>query len=168
MKLNINNYLKQFAGLSPRERFLSVLATVLVLFYSVYLFVVAPILADNLVLEQKIKAQQQAYQYLNNISTEVERLRNQQPKMDDNLQGQSLMAIIDASSLEKDMKSCIKRMIPDEPDTVTLWLENCSFDQFIEWIAVLEAEHSMTVHQISVEAEQVNKDKISSKVMLSH
>ena len=168
MKLNINNYIKQFAGLSPRERFLSVLATVVVLFYSVYLFVVDPILADNLVLEQKIKVQQQAYQYLNNISTEVERLRNQQPKMDDNLQGQSLMAIIDASSSEKDMKSCIKRMIPDEADTVSLWLENCSFDRFIEWIAVLEAEHSITVNQISVEAEQVNKDKVSIKVMLSH
>lgn len=168
MKLNINNHLKQFAGLSPRERFLSVLATVVVLFYSAYLFVVAPILADNIVLEQKIKAQQQAYQYLNNISTEVERLRNQQPKMDDNLQGQSLMAIIDASSSEKDMKFCIKRMIPDEADTVSLWLENCSFDRFIEWVAVLEAEHSITVNQISVEAEQVNKDKVSIKVMLSH
>ena len=154
--------------MSPRERFLSVLATVLVLFYGLYLFVVDPILADNIVLEQKIKAQQQAYQYLNNISTEVERLRNQQPKMDDNLQGQSLMAIIDASSAEKDMKSCIKRMIPDDVDTVTLWLENCSFDRFIEWIAVLEAEHGIGVNQISVEVEQVNKDKVSSKVILSH
>ena len=154
--------------MSPRERFLSVLATVVVLFYSVYLFIVAPILAENIVLEQKIKAQQQAYQYLNNISTEVIRLRNQQPKMDDNLQGQSLMAIIDASSAEKDMKSCIKRMIPDETDTVTLWLENCSFDRFIEWMAVLEAEQGITVNQISVEAEQVNKDKVSSKVILSH
>ena len=88
--------------------------------------------------------------------------------MDNDGQGQSLMAIIDASSTEKDMKSCIKRMIPDEADTVTLWLENCSFDRFIEWIAILEAEHSITVNQISVEAEQVNKDKVSSKVMLSH
>jgi type II secretory pathway component PulM len=88
--------------------------------------------------------------------------------MDNDEQGLSLMAIIDASSAEKDMKSCIKRMIPDEVDTVTLWLENCSFDRFIEWIAILEAEHSITVNQISVEAEQVNKDKVSSKVMLSH
>ena len=154
--------------MSPRERFLSVLATVVVLFYSVYIFVIDPILADNIVLEQKIKAQQQAYQYLNNISTEVERLRNQQPKMDNDEQGQSLMAIIDASSAEKDMKSCIKRMIPDETDTVTLWLENCSFDRFIEWMAVLEAEQGISVNQISVEAEQVNKDKVSIKVMLSH
>ncbi len=154
--------------MSPRERFLSVLAMVVVLFYSVYLFVVDPILADNIVLEQKIKAQQQAYQYLNNISTEVIRLRNQQPKMDNDEQRLSLMAIIDASSAEKDMKSCIKRMIPDETDTVTLWLENCSFDRFIEWMAVLEAEQGISVNQISVEAEQVNKDKVSIKVMLSH
>ena len=154
--------------MSPRERFLSVLAMVVVLFYSVYLFVVDPILADNIVLEQKIKAQQQAYQYLNNISTEVIRLRNQQPKMDNDEQRLSLMAIIDASSAEKDMKSCIKRMIPDETDTVTLWLENCSFDRFIEWMVVLEAEQGISVNQISVEAEQVNKDKVSIKVMLSH
>ena len=154
--------------MSPRERFLSVLAMVVVLFYGVYLFVVAPILADNIVLEQKIKAQQQAYQYLNNISTEVIRLRNQQPKMDNDEQRLSLMAIIDASSAEKDMKPFIKRMIPDETDTVTLWLENCSFDRFIEWMAVLEAEQGISVNQISVEAEQVNKDKVSIKVMLSH
>ena len=154
--------------MSPRERFLSVLAMVVVLFYSVYLFVVDPILAENIVLEQKIKVQQQAYQYLNNISTEVIRLRNQQPKMDNDEQRLSLMAIIDASSAEKDMKSCIKRMIPDETDTVTLWLENCSFDRFIEWMAVLEAEQGISVNQISVEAEQVNKDKVSIKVMLSH
>ena len=153
--------------MSPRERFLSVLATVVVLFYSVYLFVVDPILADNIVLEQKIKAQQQAYQYLNNISTEVERLRNQQPKMDNDEQGQSLMAIIDASSTEKDIKSCIKRMIPDDADKVTLWLENCSFDRFIEWMAALENEHSITVNQISVESEQINKDQVNIKVLLS-
>lgn len=168
MKLNINSYLKQFSGLSPRERFLSIFVSVVVLLYSVYLFIVAPILADTIVLEQKIKAQQQAYQYLNNISTEVVRLRNQQPEIENNQQGQSLMAMIDASGTEKDMKPCIKRMIPDEADKVTLWLENCSFDRFIEWIAVLEAERGITVNQISVEAEQVNKDQVSSKVVLRH
>ncbi len=168
MKLNINSYLKQFSGLSPRERFLAVLATGIVLFYSVYLLVVEPMLADALVLEQKIKAQQQAYEYLNNISTEVVRLRNQQPEIDNNQQGQSLMAIIDASGTEQDMKSCIKRMIPDEADKVTLWLENCSFDRFIEWIAVLETERGITVNQISIEAEQGNKDQVSSKVVLRH
>jgi hypothetical protein len=35
-------------------------------------------------------------------------------------------------------------------------------------MAVLEAEQGISVNQISVEAEQVNKDKVSIKVMLSH
>ena len=168
MKLNVNNLLKQFAELSPRERLLSVVVTVAVLFYSVYLLVFAPIAADKSVLEQKIKAQQQTYQYLNNISAEVTKLSHQQPKAETDQQGQSLMAILDASSTEMEIKPSIKRMVPDEADKVTVWLENASFDQFIEWMAVLETKYGIAVNQLSVTVEQANKDKASIKVMLSH
>ena len=168
MKLNVNNLLKQFTELSPRERLLSVVVTVAVLFYSVYLLFFAPIAADKSVLEQKIKAQQQTYQYLKNMSAEVTKLSHQQPKTEINQQGQSLMAIIDASSMEMDIKPSIKRMVPDETDSVTVWIENASFDQFIEWMAVLDAKYGIAVKQLSVAVEQANKDSVSIKVMLNH
>jgi len=167
LKLNINNLQKQFAQLSPRERLLSVAVSVVVLFYSAYLLVFAPILADKIVLEQKIKAQQHILQYLSNISAEVTELRNQQPETDNSQEGQSLMVMIDTSSAEMDIKPSIKRMVPDDADKVTLWLEDCAFDQFIDWMAALETKHGITVNQLAVTVDQANKDKVSIKVMLS-
>jgi len=67
-----------------------------------------------------------------------------------------------------EIKPSIKRMVPDEADKVTVWLENASFDQFIEWMAVLETKYGIAVNQLSVTVEQANKDKVSIKVMLSH
>ena len=110
MKLDLNNLQKHYLALSPRERLLSVAVTVVVVFYSAYLLVFAPILADKIVLEQKIKAQQQVYQYLTNISTQVAELRTQQPETDNSLEGQSLMALVDASSIEVGIKASIKQL----------------------------------------------------------
>jgi len=167
LKLNINNLQKQFAQLSPRERLLSIAVSVVVLFYSAYLLVFAPILADKIVLEQKIKAQQHILQYLSNISAEVTELRNQQPETDNSQEGQSLMVMIDTSSAEMDIKPSIKRMVPDDADKVTLWLEDCAFDQFIDWMAALETKHGITVNQLAVTVDQAHKDKVGIKVMLS-
>ncbi len=167
MNLNINNLQKQFALLSPRERVLSIAVSVVVLFYSVYLLIFAPILADKIVLEQKIKAQQQTYQYLSSISAEVAELRNQQPETDTSQEEQSLMVMIDTSSVEMDIKSSIKRMVPDDAYKVTLWLEDCAFDQFIDWMAALETNLGITVSQLAVTVDQENIDKVSIKVILS-
>ncbi len=167
MKLDLNNLQKHYLALSPRERLLSVAVTVVVVFYSAYLLVFAPILADKIVLEQKIKAQQQVYQYLTNISTQVAELRTQQPETDNSLEGQSLMALVDASSIEVGIKASIKQLVPEEAEKLTLWLENCAFDQFIDWMVELDTKHGITVSQLAVTVDQANKNKVSIKVLLS-
>ena len=167
LKLNKNDILLKLTELSPRERLLSVVSVVVIILYSSYLLIFEPITADGLVLEQKIKAQQQAYQYLKKISVEVAELRKNQPGTIESQAGQSLMAIIDASSIQMAIKPTITRVVPDGTDKVTLWLENSLFDQFIDWVAVLETKHGITVNEMTIALDQANSGRVTVKVLLS-
>jgi len=167
LKLEKNDILQRLAALSARERWLSAGAVVVILFYGLYGLIVAPIAAEKIQLEQKINAQQQAYQYIKKIGAEVAELRlNQQDAV---ISGEelSLMAVVDASSNQMEVKPAIKRMMPDGADKVTLWLENIAFDKLIDWLAVLETKHAVTVNQISINREQTHVGTVSVKLLLS-
>ncbi len=169
MKLNKNEFLQRLETLSPRERILSIGVIVFIIFYALYQLVIAPIAAEKILLEQKMNAQQRIYQAIKKTSLEVAELRkNQQDTAVDSVDGQSIMTVIDASSHELDIKSAIKRMIPEGADKVTLWLENIAFDKLTLWLAVLETKHSITVEQISISREQTNKGTVTAKLLLSH
>jgi len=168
LKLNKNDILQRLAALSPRERLLSVGVVVFIVFCGLYQLVIAPIAAEKILLEQKINAQQQSYQTIKKISVEVAGLRKNQQDTVKSEEGQSLMAAIDASSNQLEIKPAIKRMIPDGADKVTLWLENIAFDKLTNWLAVLETKHAITVDQISVNREQTNKGAVTAKLLLSN
>ncbi len=166
LKLNKNEILLKLSELSPRERLLSAVIVVVVVIYSGYLLVFAPIATDNMLLEQKIKSQQQALQYLKKISVEVAELRKNHPGIVEGQDGESLMTIIDASSIQMAIKPMITRVNPNGADKVTLWLEHSSFDQFIDWLSVLETKHGITVNEISISLDEANVSKVSVKVLL--
>lgn len=167
LKLEKNDILQRLAALSARERWLSVGAVVIILFYGLYGLIVAPIAEEKIQLEQKINAQQQTYQYIKKIGAEVAVLR--QNKQDAVISGeeQSLMAVVDAGSNQLEVKPAIKRMIPDGADKVTLWLENIAFDKLTDWLAILETKHAVTVNQISINREQTHAGTVSAKLLLS-
>jgi general secretion pathway protein M len=169
LKLNKNEFLQRLETLSPRERILSIGVIVFIIFYALYQLVISPIAAEKILLEQKMNAQQRIYQSIKKTSLEVAELRkNQQDTAVDSIEGQSIITVIDASSHELDIKSAIKRMIPEGADKVTLWLENIAFDKLTLWLAVLETKHSITVEQISISREQTNKGTVTAKLLLSH
>lgn len=168
MKLNKNDLLQRLQELSPRERVLSVATLIIIVFYALYLLIVAPIATDKVLLEQKIKAQQQAFQYLKKISVEVTELRKNQQSSPLEQEGQSLMSVVDASSVQLQIKPAIKRVIPEGVDNVTVWLENANFDQLSVWLVALETKHGITVSQISITREPVNKGQVSAKIVLSN
>lgn len=168
MKLNKNDILQRLAALSPRERLLSVGVVVFIVFYGLYQLIIAPIAAEAILLDQKINAQQQVYQAIKKTSVEVAGLRKKQQNIVKSVDGHSLMAVLDASSNELEIKPAIKRMIPEGDDKVTLWLENIAFDKLTNWLAVLETKHAITVDQISINREQTNKGVVTAKLLLSN
>lgn len=168
LKLEKNDILRRLAELSPRERLLSAGGVVVIVFYGLYLLIYAPIAADKIQLEQKINVQQQAYQHIKKISAEVAALRKNTQDTPNSVDVQSLMAVVDTSSNQLEVKPAIKRMIPDGADKVTLWLENIAFDKLTYWLAVLETKHAITVNQISINREQTNMGTVNAKLLLSN
>ncbi len=167
LKLEKNDILQRLAELSPRERLLSAGGVIVILFYGLYLLIYAPVAAEKILLEQKINAQQQAYQHIKKISAEVVELRKNRQATVNSMDAQSLMAVVDASSNQLEIKPAVKRIIPDGTDKVTLWLEKIAFDKLTYWLAVLETKHAITVNQISINREQSNTGTVNAKLLLS-
>jgi general secretion pathway protein M len=168
LKLNKNDIVERLTALSPRERLLFAGGVIIIVVYSLYLIIVAPIAAEKVLLTQKINAQQQAFQHIKKISAEVASLRKNNLNTIDNMDVQSLMTVVDSSSKQLEVKPAIKRMIPDGADKVTLWLENIAFDTLTYWLVVLETKHAITVNQISINREPSSDGTVSAKVLLSN
>ncbi len=168
MKLNKNDLLQRWQKLSQRERLLFTGTVLLIAFYSVYLLIYVPIANEEILFDQKIASQKLAYQYLKKISTEVSELQKNKIEVVKNQEGQSLINVIDSSSIQMQVKPTIKRVVPDDANNVTLWLENTNFDQFIDWLIELESKYGVTVTQIKITNDQLNTGRVATIVQLSN
>ena len=168
MKLEKSDLLRRFERLSPRERLWSISCIIFIIFYGLYMLVYAPITEETVLIEQKISAHQLIYQHIKKISTEVASLRQNAQIMPNAGGEQSLMAVLDASSQQMEIKPGIKRMIPEGTDKVTLWLENISFDKLSQWLAVLETKHAITVTQVNINREANKLGSVNAKLLLSN
>ncbi len=160
--------LQRLAALSPRERYLAVGGLVAIVFYGLYGLVYEPIAEEKIVLGKKIAAQQQAFLQIKKTSVEVAALRLNKLDTVINESQPSLMAAVDTSSAQMDIKPAIKRMIPDGADKATLWLEKIAFDKLTVWLSVLETKQGITVEQISIHREPANDGTVNAKLLLKN
>jgi len=152
--------------LSPREIGLLVASLCALVLAGLYNFAYLPLIEGQEKLAIAINNQQQVQTYLTSISAEASKLR-QNPQVAGNTGGQSAMAIIDASSEPMQVKTCIQRVAPEGSNTTQIWLEKCSFDKLIDWLAVLQAQHGLTVKQIQLTKETENAGMVKGKFLLS-
>ncbi len=168
MKLNKNDLLQRLKELSLRERLLSAGTVLLIVFYGFYLLIYVPIANEEILFDQKIAGQKLVYQYLKQISTEVAELQKNQVEVVKNQEGQSLINVIDSTSIQLQIKPTIKRVVPDDANNVTLWLENTTFDQFIDWLIELESKYGTTVTQLKITSDQLKTGRVNIRVQLSN
>ncbi|MFI3155815.1 MAG: type II secretion system protein GspM [Methylococcaceae bacterium] len=154
--------------LSLRERVL-LIGGISVLFISgFYAFTYMPIIDEQQRLKTAIEAQRQLQNYLQGISAEAAASQMNTPEVTESADtAQSLIGIIDSGSEQSGLKPAVKRLIPEGPDQVTLWLEQCDADKLFAWLAVLDKEHAVTVQQITVSREQGGEGLVSGKALLS-
>ena len=61
------------------------------------------------------------------------------------LSRQSLLSTIDTTVREARLKEAVKRIEPDGPARVRVWLEQVEFDRLLPWLGELEQRHSVQV-----------------------
>jgi len=170
LKFEKNELIQRWSALSPREQLMAAAAGVFMVFYLLYSLLYQPLASETLALAQKIDAQRQTYQYLQNLAHKVESLRQALPA-GENVElaaaGQSLMAVLDDSGQQMAIKPSIKRVIPDGADEVSLWLEAIDFDKLSHWLAVLETRHKIEISQTSINADANRAGVVNAKLVLN-
>ncbi|WP_229427438.1 type II secretion system protein GspM [Methylomonas albis] len=141
----------------------------IVLVYGAYLAFYQPFAEQSRSLRQKIQAQGQIYNYLQQVGNQAAALR-QQAVVDAPAEGsanQSPMAIVDFSSQQLEIKPAIKHLSPEGEDKVSVWLEHLPFDKLMSWLAILETKHRLQVLQIDVEKpSDAGEGVVNGKVLL--
>ncbi len=152
--------------LSVRERNLLLGGVSLLLCLGLYAFAYAPLIDGQKKLDAALANQQQVKVFLSSLSAEVSQLRqNQAEQPIDN--GQSPLAIIDASSSQMDIKPCIKQIVSEDPVSPQLGLEKCNFDKLAVWLAALQKQQGFLVKQIQLNREPASPGQVSGKLVLS-
>lgn len=154
--------------LSLRERILLIGGLSVLFMSGLYAFTYLPLIEEQQRLNTAIDAQRQLKIYLQGIGAEAAALQvNTAEATEIADTAQSLIGIIDTGSEQAGIKAAVKRLIPEGPDKVTLWLEQCNSDQLLAWLVKLDKEHAITVQQITVSREQANAGLVSGKLLLS-
>lgn len=67
--------------------------------------------------------------------------------------GQSLLAIVDASSKASAMAKPPSRLQPEGDNTVRIWLDDVPFDALLRWLAELQSRYGVRVDNADIERE---------------
>ncbi len=138
------------ARLDVRERRL-VLAAAIVLFIGlVYLLLWAPFSHRSEALEQNVAEQRELLAWMRQTAAEIQQLR---PASGTGTlpPGQSLLAVVDQSATQNQLKSVIKRMEPTGQDTVRVWVEVAEFDALARWFVDLKTRYGISIDTVSME-----------------
>ena len=167
LKLNKNEILHRFYTLSARERFLSILTVVIVFLYSLYTFIYAPTVSNKVLLAQKIELQSQVFQYLKSIRTEVLELRNNQRSGATTSPIDSLMTIVETTSIQMQIKPLINSITSEGDNKVNIRIDAIDFDMLIAWLVELETIQGISVLQINCALLAQEKPSVSVQMMLA-
>ncbi len=156
------------AALSAREKLLLSAGGAVLMLVGLYAFIYSPLQQDNNRLQRAILDQQQLTQLLQTIRAEAIALRQiAVPDNGDPVSSESLMSVLDSSSLQMGIKPAIKKLAPESQKGVGLWIENCAFDKLTLWLTALDNNHGIKVKQIDISREEKGAGLVRGKIVLS-
>jgi len=151
-----------YNGLEPRERKLLITAAIIVTLMIVYLAIWEPMVTKLHRLESSTEKQQTLITWMEDTAREVAQLRQSvlTKKPSGQVQGQSLLGIIDRTAKSNKLSNAVKRVQPDGDSQARVWLENASFNDVIIWLEKLQREQGIrivtTVIEMQSEVGMVN------------
>jgi general secretion pathway protein M len=157
---------EKWQQLSIREKRLVIFTSIVVLITLVYFLIWEPLQDGIQTSRVRIKAQNDTLVQIRNLAAEARQLMAAQRQAGANTRSSSsLLVIIERTAQEKNLKSRLQKVQPEGQDGVRVWIENASFDQLIEWLALLEKKNTIYVSEIIIER-QKEPGRINSRILL--
>ncbi len=139
-------------ALQTRERMILIIAGAIVLIALIYLLIVEPVLRKHADLRNQVKAQQKTLAWMQQTSERVKQLQANASQSGSGSVGHqgSLLALMESSSQQSNMRKPIQRMEPEGKNGVKLWLEDADFDNLIHWVGELSYNQGVVVTRATI------------------
>ena len=157
---------EQWQQLSLREKRLVVITAVVVIITLVYFMIWEPLQNGIQTSQVRVNAQTNTLRLIREQAAEAKQLRMTKSRAAASAKGGgSLLVIIERTAQQKNLKSSLQKVQPEGQDGVRVWVENASFDQLIDWLALLENKNTIYVSEIIIER-QKEPGRINSRILL--
>lgn len=157
---------EKWQQLSLREKRLVVFTSIVVLITLVYFMIWQPLQDGIQTSRVHLKAQGQTLVNMQEQAVEARQLLAAKRKSGANTQGSSsLLVIIERTAQTKNLKSRLQKVQPEGESGVRVWVENASFDQLIDWLALLENRNTIYVDEIIIERLK-EAGRVNSRILL--
>lgn len=143
------------ASREPRERRALLLGLIAVVAVVLYAGVWQPLNREVGRLQSAVTRQQADLAWMKRAAAEVGKLRANQSRRPAADSGQSLLALVDASSRGAHLDKVIRRLEPQGTDQVQVWIEGAGFDALARWLVGLQAQSGVEVTLASMEQKGV-------------
>ncbi len=152
--------------LQARERYMILVAAVLVALSIVYLAIWSPIASSRDEKQKRVEVKRDTVTWMAIKKQEVEHLKRINPNLFNKVNdGRSLLAVVDTGAKQMGIRPAITRIEPKGENNVQIWVEDIAFDYLIVLLGELERRNTIEVADASLNrSDQVGK--VTGKVTL--
>ena len=139
-----------FKTLTQSERTALIIASIFVIIFLIYQLVFSPLQNAIDKKQQLLNNKTQTLHWLQVNSVEYLRLNKNKPRQTKTHSGESLLTIIDQTTVKLDVRSFIRRIDPEGKNQVQIWFERINFDDLIHLLNILQRNNNIRVVSLAV------------------
>lgn len=154
-------------GLNPRERTLVSLAGAAALLALLFLWVVEPLQLRHTRLQDELTGQTRALEILHRLGGEATALREGGPARGRLAEGQTLLALLNASAGARGISSAIERIVPNGPTEASIVMRGVPFDTLVAWLIEIRAQSGVEAQRLVVDGDGSKPGRVNASLTLS-
>ncbi|MEO5330613.1 MAG: type II secretion system protein M [Magnetococcus sp. YQC-5] len=155
------------AGLAPRERWVLLGGTILLVVLMVVFLVVMPGLEWLENQSRVVKEKSATLEWMKQSALEVGSLKKLAGSVTPvTTTGESLLALADRTAKVRGLGGALQRVEPEGEGRVRLWFEKVAFEKLMEWMAELLERHAARADTITIDREE-EPGLVRARVVLS-
>ena len=155
-----------FAELQPRERMMVIAGAIALGILIFYAAVWDPLVSGASSKAAAVEEEQKLLQWMQKSAEEVKRLHPSGSAVAQLPSGQSLLGVIDQTSKSANLGGAVKRVKPEGENKVSVWLEDASFDDTMQWLENLHRTFGVDVDNIVVDR-KTTLGKVDARIELT-
>ncbi|MGD9388894.1 MAG: type II secretion system protein M [Thioalkalispiraceae bacterium] len=132
------------------ERFALLVGALFIVAFLVYQVIFYPLHKSVSNKHQLLNEKIQTLQWMYQATTEYAQLKKNKPQTSTSYSNDSLLTIIDQTTVKLDVRSFIRRIDPEGKDRVQIWLERINFDDLVHLLNILKRNHNINVESLSI------------------